>query len=190
VKHAAHASGRRRKQRAGQGGRLPFSRVGAARTDDAGGSREDEAGRPPEAQRDRPDAAPAGWRAEAQGDRPDAAPASGSPEDEPLHAREEAASPVGRGAGGIRRHVQVYYWAVLAVIAAGLLLLRGSNGQALRGGTFVIAGALLAGSVIRLALPEGRAGMLGSRRRLADTAVLTVLGIGLLIAGLTLPASG
>jgi hypothetical protein len=174
VKHAAHASGRRRKQRAGQGGRLRFSRAGAARADDAGGSREHEAG----------------WQPEAQRDRPDAAPASGSPEDEPLHAREEAASPVGHGAGGIRRHAQVYYWVVLAVIAAGLLLLRGSNGQALRGGTFVIAGALLAGSVIRLALPEGRAGMLGSRRRLADTAVLTVLGIGLLIAGLTLPASG
>jgi Protein of unknown function (DUF3017) len=90
----------------------------------------------------------------------------------------------------VRRQTQLYYWVLLAVIALGLLLLRGSNGQALRGGTFVIAGALLAGSVIRLALPEGRAGMLGSRRRLADTAVLTVLGIGLLIAGLTLPVSG
>ena len=48
----------------------------------------------------------------------------------------------------------------------------------------VIAGALLAGSLIRLVLPAGRAGMLGSRRRLADVAALGVLGIGLLIAGL------
>jgi Protein of unknown function (DUF3017) len=82
------------------------------------------------------------------------------------------------------------YWLVLGVVALGLLLLRGGHGQALRSGTFVIAGALLAGSVVRLVLPQGRAGMLGSRRRLADVAVLTVLGIGLLIAGLTIPVSG
>ncbi len=59
-----------------------------------------------------------------------------------------------------------------------------SGGQAVSGGTLVIAGALLAGSVLRLALPEDKAGMLGSRRRLADAAVMTALGVGLLIAGL------
>jgi hypothetical protein len=92
--------------------------------------------------------------------------------------------------GGVRRYAQLSYWVVLGVVGLGLLLLRGSGGQALRGGTFVIAGALLAGSVIRLALPQGRAGMLGSRRRLADAAVLTVFGLGLLIAGLTMSAPG
>jgi len=54
----------------------------------------------------------------------------------------------------------------------------------------VIAGALLAGSVIRMVLPEGRVGMLGSRRRLADVAVLTALGAGLLIAGLIVQIPG
>jgi hypothetical protein len=48
----------------------------------------------------------------------------------------------------------------------------------------VIAGALLAGAVARMVLPEGRAGMLGSRRRLVDVAALATLGVGLLIAGL------
>lgn len=85
---------------------------------------------------------------------------------------------------------QLPYLIVLIVVGLGLLLMRGSSGQAVRGGTLVIAGALLAGSVIRLALPEGRAGMLGSRRRLADAAVLIVLGVGLLIAGLIVRVPG
>jgi hypothetical protein len=54
----------------------------------------------------------------------------------------------------------------------------------------VVAGALLAGSVLRLVLPEGRAGMLGSRRKLADVAVLALLGVGLLIAGLIVRVPG
>jgi hypothetical protein len=50
----------------------------------------------------------------------------------------------------------------------------------------VIAGTLLAGSLARLVLPQGKAGMLGSRRRLVDVAALSALGVGLLIAGLIL----
>jgi hypothetical protein len=82
-----------------------------------------------------------------------------------------------------RRAAQVPYWIVVAGIVAGLATIRG-GGQAVRGGTLVIAGALLAGSLARLVLPEGKAGMLGSRRRLVDVAVLGGLGIGLLVAGL------
>jgi hypothetical protein len=41
-----------------------------------------------------------------------------------------------------------------------------------------------------MVLPEGRAGMLGSRRRLADVAALAALGVGLLIAGLLARAPG
>lgn len=84
---------------------------------------------------------------------------------------------------------QLPYTIVLAGIAVGLLVVRG-GGQAVRGGTLVIAGALLAGSAIRLALPEGSAGLLRSRRRLADGAVLAVLGAGLLIAGLIVRIPG
>jgi hypothetical protein len=99
-------------------------------------------------------------------------------------ARAQQAAREGAGSGGGRRLLtQLPYWLVMAGIAAGLLTVRG-GGQAVRGGTLVIAGALLAGSVARLVLPEGKAGMLGSRRRIVDVGVLGVLGVGLLIAGL------
>jgi hypothetical protein len=63
------------------------------------------------------------------------------------------------------------------------------GGQAARGGTLEIAGVLLAAAVARLMLPDRRAGMLRSRRRLADVAAFAVLGIGLLVAGLFFPIS-
>jgi hypothetical protein len=71
----------------------------------------------------------------------------------------------------------------MAGVVAGLATVR-SGGQAVRGGTLVIAGALLAGSIATLVLPESKAGMLGSRRRFVDVAVLGILGVGLLVAGL------
>jgi Protein of unknown function (DUF3017) len=77
---------------------------------------------------------------------------------------------------------QIPYCVVLAGLVAGLVTVRG-GGQAVKSGTLVIAGALLAGALIRLVLPDGRAGMLASRRRLADVAVLAALGVGLLVAG-------
>ena len=91
-----------------------------------------------------------------------------------------------RATGGRAEHqkaVQLPYAIVLAGVVAGLVLMQVAK-DAVRGGTFVIAGALLAASLTRLVLPEGRAGMLGSRRRLVDVALLTVLGAGLLTAGL------
>jgi hypothetical protein len=54
----------------------------------------------------------------------------------------------------------------------------------------VMAGALLAGALARLVLPEGKVGMLSSRRRLVDAAVLATLGAGLLIAGLIAKVPG
>jgi hypothetical protein len=104
-------------------------------------------------------------------------------------ARGSAARPAAAGPAGRRLTAQLPYGVVLAGMAAGLLIVR-SGGQAVRGGTLVIAGTLLAGSVLRLVLPEGRAGMLGSRRRLADGAVLALLGAGLLIAGLIVRIPG
>ena len=88
------------------------------------------------------------------------------------------------GSGGRRRLLTgLPYWLVLGGLVAGLATVRG-GGQAVRGGTLVIAGALLAGSLARLVLPEGKAGMLGSRQRIVDVGILAVLGIGLLVAGL------
>jgi hypothetical protein len=78
---------------------------------------------------------------------------------------------------------QLPYLLVLAGVLLGLVLMRG-GAQAVRGGTLVIASALLAGSLTRLLLPDGMAGLLGSRRRLVDVGLLTALGVGLLIAGL------
>jgi hypothetical protein len=78
------------------------------------------------------------------------------------------------------------YLLVLAGVAAGLLRMRGGQPD-VRTGTLVVAGVLLAGAAARLALPERRAGLLGSRRRLADAAAFAALGAGLLIAGLVFP---
>ena len=98
----------------------------------------------------------------------------------------------GTGAAGQAAHqrlVQLPYAIVLAGTVAGLVLMQVAK-DAVRGGTLVIAGALLAASLTRLVLPEGRAGLLGSRRRLVDVALLTALGAGLLTAGLIVQVPG
>jgi hypothetical protein len=94
-----------------------------------------------------------------------------------------AQRPAGPRSSGRRWLLQLPYCVVMAGLVAGLATARG-GGQAVKGGTLVIAGALLAGSLIRLVLPDGRVGMLASRRRFADVAVLAALGVGLLAAGL------
>lgn len=98
----------------------------------------------------------------------------------------------GGAAGGRARGrltAQLPYGIVLAGVAAGLITIRGGN-QAVRGGTLVIAGALLAGALARLVLPDRKVGMLASRRRLLDVAALALLGIGLLVAGLIAKVPG
>jgi Protein of unknown function (DUF3017) len=84
---------------------------------------------------------------------------------------------------------QLPYGIVLAGVVAGLATIR-SGDLAVRGGTLVMAGALLAGALARLVLPESKAGMLSSRLRLVDAAVLATLGVGLLIAGLIAKVPG
>lgn len=76
---------------------------------------------------------------------------------------------------------------VLCCLALALVWTR-QGGQSIKAGTLAVAGILLAAALARLALPERRAGMLASRHRLADVAVLAALGTGLLVAGLVLPA--
>ena len=102
---------------------------------------------------------------------------------EAREAKTQQASTGAAVGNGRRIAAQAPYWLILAGVIAGLATIR-SGGQAVRGGTLVIAGALLAGSLARLLLPAGKAGMLGSRRRLVDVAVLGALGVGLLVAGL------
>ena len=92
-----------------------------------------------------------------------------------------------RRAAGRQPWRQLPYAIVLCGLALALVWMR-QSGQDVRGGTLAVAGILFAAALARLALPERRAGMLASRRRLADVAVLTALGTGLLVAGLMLPA--
>ena len=48
----------------------------------------------------------------------------------------------------------------------------------------MLAGVLLFAAIVRLALPDGRAGMLSLRRRWLDVATLAAFGMGLLAAAL------
>jgi hypothetical protein len=69
----------------------------------------------------------------------------------------------------------------------GLVVLTWQRALSVRGGTLAVAGIVLAAALARVVLPERRAGMLVSRRRLVDVAVLAALGTGLLVAALVLP---
>jgi hypothetical protein len=75
---------------------------------------------------------------------------------------------------------------VLCCLVLALLWMRRSE-QHVRSGTLAVSGLLFAAALARLTLPERQAGLLASRRRLTDVAVLTALGTGLLAAGLLLP---
>jgi hypothetical protein len=87
------------------------------------------------------------------------------------------------------RSGQLPYLAVLVGVAIALAII-GQGVHLVRGGTLVLAGVLLVAAVVRLVLPERRAGMLSSRRRLLDVAIFGVLGVGLLAAGLVVPVPG
>jgi len=102
----------------------------------------------------------------------------------PGASRQQRSSPA---TGPVRHPDQLAYWMVLCGALLGLLAVI-VGASYVRGGTLGLAGVLLAAAVARLVLPERRAGMLRSRRRLADAAALGALGIGVLVAGLVLPA--
>ncbi len=96
-------------------------------------------------------------------------------------ASEPAASePVGRW-------VQLPYWLTVAGICVALAVMRLGTHD-LKSGTLVLAGVLLGAALARLVLPDRRAGMLSSRRRLVDVAIFVVFGAGLLVAGLGVQA--
>jgi hypothetical protein len=86
-----------------------------------------------------------------------------------------------------QRWQQLPYVIMIGGLALALVWIR-QSGQNVRGGTLAVAGIFFAAALTRLALPERRAGMLASRRRLTDVAVLAAFGTGLLVAGLLLPA--
>jgi Protein of unknown function (DUF3017) len=81
------------------------------------------------------------------------------------------------------RLAELPYIVVLACTAASLAIVR-LGAEYVRSGTLVLAGVLLIAATARLLLPDRRAGMLSSRRRLVDVAIFATLGVGLLVAGL------
>jgi Protein of unknown function (DUF3017) len=85
-----------------------------------------------------------------------------------------------------RWHHNIPYAILICGLVAALVWVW-QSGRHVKGGTLAVAGILLAAALVRLALPERRAGMLASRHRLADVAALAVFGAGLLVAGLVLP---
>jgi Flp pilus assembly protein TadB len=82
---------------------------------------------------------------------------------------------------------QLPYWLIVAGACVALAVIRLGTHH-LKSGTLVLAGVLLVAAVARLVLPDRRAGMLMSRRRWLDVAIFAALGIGLLVAGLGVPA--
>jgi hypothetical protein len=112
---------------------------------------------------------------------PDAAPASQPGQIQ--QTGQEAAH------GAALKFRQLPYLAVLFCLVVGLVLIW-QGVHLVQSGTLVLAGALLIAALARLILPERRAGMLSSRRRSVDVAIFGVLGIGLLVAGIVVPAPG
>ena len=105
----------------------------------------------------------------------------------PASRRHRASRAAGTAAGRLPRLRHLPYVVILCGLAIALAWIR-QSGQNVKGGTLAVAGILFVAALARLALPERRAGLLVSRRRLADVAVLAALGAGLLDAGLVLPA--
>jgi Protein of unknown function (DUF3017) len=150
--------------------------------------------RPPDAGPTAPGAPVAGGPASGPGASAADAPGPGvAAPGPPAAGGPDRRDPPGPGGGrraaapGRQRWRQLPYAIVLCGLVLALVWMR-QSGQDVRGGTLAVAGILFAAALARLALPERRAGMLASRRRLADVAVLTALGTGLLVAGLMLPA--
>ena len=123
-----------------------------------------------------------------------APPAEAPPEPAPARTAGSRRAPTRHGrdrdrSRGNRTRWGAAYPIVLAGTAAGLAYLwRGPEN--VRGGVLTVAVTLLLAAAARLVLPERRAGLLVSRRRFADVAAFSILGLALLVAGLVLPAQG
>jgi len=73
---------------------------------------------------------------------------------------------------------------VLLCAAAGVAVVVSDH---FRRGSVVISGALLLAALLRLVLPVRRAGLLAVRSRVFDVAVLTTLGLGMLLTAVVVP---
>ena len=97
------------------------------------------------------------------------------------------AAPRARAKPGVARLANLPYALVLAATVAGL----GWTSLGPRHvvpGVLAVASAVLVAAVLRLAVPDRRAGLLLSRRRVFDVLVLAALGASILAVVLVLPA--
>lgn len=101
-------------------------------------------------------------------------------------ARQAQPGPDSQAQQGFRWE-QLPYWLTIGGACVALAVIRLGTHH-LKSGTLVLAGVLIVAAVARLALPDRRAGMLSSRRRWLDVAIFAAFGIGLLVAGLGVPA--
>lgn len=79
------------------------------------------------------------------------------------------------------------YLLVLAGGAAGIGWIARGGFQAVRGGTFALAGAMCVAAIARLVLPDRRIGMLATRKRATDVVTLAAAAASLVAAGVVLP---
>jgi hypothetical protein len=90
------------------------------------------------------------------------------------------------GDGGIVGVIPYVVVLVCAVVGLYIAWRQGSAGGGR--GAVVVGIALLVAAGARLALPARLVGLLGTRKRVTDVLTLAVLGVGLVVAGLVLPA--
>jgi Protein of unknown function (DUF3017) len=92
-----------------------------------------------------------------------------------------------RAKASVPRWAHLPYGIVFAGTAGGLFW-TGQGPRHVVTGMLTVASAVLVAAVLRLVLPERRAGLLLSRRRLLDVVVLAILGASIMAVVLVLPS--
>jgi Protein of unknown function (DUF3017) len=106
------------------------------------------------------------------------------------HSRDDGGDRGDRGDGSDGGTVGVIPYLVVLVCTVAGLYIAWRQGSAGGGRGAVVGGvALLVAALLRLAIPARLVGLLGTRKRATDVLTLTVLGAGLIVAGLVLPAA-
>jgi hypothetical protein len=76
------------------------------------------------------------------------------------------------------------FGAVLAVVAVGLVIVASGH---FRAGCVVVGAGVSLAAALRAMLPERRAGLLVVRHRFLDVALMTALGVGIVVLAVVVP---
>jgi Protein of unknown function (DUF3017) len=93
----------------------------------------------------------------------------------------------GRARTAVSRWQYLPYAVVLAGVLAGLIWTWAGPTTQVKPGMYTAGAALLLAAVLRLALPESRAGLLVSRHRVNDVLMLAFLGVAIVVVAISLP---